>query len=122
MFMDFIQYIDRKEQLPVKERFIHIHNKLSKEDLLQAFKDEFEFPDYFGMNWDALYDCLLNAYWLEDKEVFLFHDNLLPKLSRQDFKAYLQILNDVLANAAEYKLRVVFLKKDRDQISSLLIS
>jgi len=30
----------------------------SKEDLLRAVAEALRFPDYFGMNWDALIDCL----------------------------------------------------------------
>lgn len=30
----------------------------SKDDLLRAAAEALRFPDYFGMNWDALLDCL----------------------------------------------------------------
>jgi hypothetical protein len=29
-----------------------------KDDLLRATAEALQFPDYFGMNWDALLDCL----------------------------------------------------------------
>jgi RNAse (barnase) inhibitor barstar len=30
----------------------------TKEDLLRAVAEAMHFPDYFGMNWDAMIDCL----------------------------------------------------------------
>lgn len=30
----------------------------SKDDLLRAIAEAMRFPDYFGMNWDAVIDCL----------------------------------------------------------------
>jgi RNAse (barnase) inhibitor barstar len=35
-----------------------------KAALLRAFAEAFEFPDWFGHNWDALADCLGDLEWL----------------------------------------------------------
>ena len=32
-----------------------------KSSILQALSDTFHFPDYFSHNWDAAFDCLLEA-------------------------------------------------------------
>lgn len=37
----------------------------SKTELLEQLAREFEFPDYFGHNWDALEECLHDLSWLE---------------------------------------------------------
>ena len=32
-------------------------------ELMDRFATEFEFPDYFGRNWNAFYDCLADLDW-----------------------------------------------------------
>jgi RNAse (barnase) inhibitor barstar len=36
----------------------------SKSDLLEALARALHFPDWFGHNWDALADCLMDLSWL----------------------------------------------------------
>ena len=40
----------------------------TKEQLLTTMKEAFSFPDYFGMNWDALDEVLKDLSWLEGVE------------------------------------------------------
>lgn len=40
----------------------------TKDQLLATMKDALSFPDYFGMNWDALDEVLQDLSWLEDVE------------------------------------------------------
>lgn len=35
-----------------------------REDLFRMLSASFSFPDYFGMNWDALDECLADLEWL----------------------------------------------------------
>jgi len=37
----------------------------TKEQLLTTMKEAFSFPDYFGMNWDALDEVLKDLSWLK---------------------------------------------------------
>jgi RNAse (barnase) inhibitor barstar len=37
---------------------LHGESIRSKDDLLRAIAEAMRFPDYFGMNWDAVIDCL----------------------------------------------------------------
>ena len=41
-----------------------------------VFSLEFNFPSYFGKNWDALYDCLTDLRWLKEKNILIVHDDL----------------------------------------------
>jgi RNAse (barnase) inhibitor barstar len=43
-----------------------------EEDLLYFLAKELKFPAYFGMNWDALDECLRDLSWLPAKGYVLF--------------------------------------------------
>lgn len=36
----------------------HVGGSQSRDDLLRGLAEAMRFPDYFGMNWDAVIDCL----------------------------------------------------------------
>jgi RNAse (barnase) inhibitor barstar len=38
-----------------------------KAELLDAFAKAMQFPNYFGKNWDALSDCLIDLSWLSNQ-------------------------------------------------------
>ncbi|NVK66546.1 MAG: barstar family protein [Flavobacteriales bacterium] len=38
---------------------------------MQAMDKAFGFPPYFGENWDALWDCMRDMYWINDSEIVL---------------------------------------------------
>lgn len=44
----------------------------SDQDLFAAIHVAFEFPDYFGFNWDALDECLADLEWLPGQGYVLF--------------------------------------------------
>lgn len=46
---------------------------------------------YFGKNWDAFQDCLLDLDWIKSRNVFIIHKEI-PNLSPEDQVIYLQIL------------------------------
>jgi hypothetical protein len=46
----------------------------SDADLFDALASAFEFPDYFGRNWDAVADCLGDLEWLDAEGFVLIID------------------------------------------------
>jgi len=89
----------------------------SKNKLLEYFKERLRFP-YFGMNWDALQDCLRDLSWLEEKEVFVIHEGL-PVLPPEDLKIYLSVLSDTVENwkvEPEKVFRVIFPRTLRSRV------
>ncbi len=43
--------------------YINCRNAEDKNELLATIAETLAFPDYFGKNWDALYDCLTDLSW-----------------------------------------------------------
>lgn len=63
-----------KKELPndfeIKE--CEIKEKFNKKVLMESFAKTFDFPEYFGNNWDALNDCLLDLdQWMPAKGYIL---------------------------------------------------
>ena len=77
-------------------RTVIISNKIiGKKSLLKCYNDKLLFPDFFGYNYDAFYDCMvqLNCYFPE-QEVKICHESL-PSLNDKDMQIYLDTLNQV---------------------------
>ncbi|HET6286861.1 MAG TPA: barstar family protein [Amycolatopsis sp.] len=70
---------------------------VDKASTLDAIAEALSFPDYFGKNLDALYDCLTDLSWLAPGEhVLIWPGSSL--LRERDPKAYLAI-RSVLSDA-----------------------
>ncbi|MDR2710429.1 MAG: barstar family protein [Burkholderiales bacterium] len=74
-----------------------VHNKAQ---LLKRLAEALEFPDYFGHNWDALYDVLCDEAWFGDAGVVLHlkHTTAFEKLAADDWLT----LRETLEEAIEY--------------------
>lgn len=68
--------------------------------LHRELKTKFEFPDYYGENWDALWDCLVG--WYEDDEnvtVEIKGLETMPDDMRQYAQNMLKVFDDVHSNS-----------------------
>lgn len=70
----------------------------SKQKLLRILAQQFQFPAYFGHNWDALEECLRDLSWLPVGNIEIRHHDLPLPPGSQDRQTYLQILQ----SAAEF--------------------
>lgn len=69
----------------------------TRDHLFQEWAAAFQFPYYFGHNWDAMVDCLRDLEWLPGDSYVVFitnADHLLVQDDR-DFNALVSILRDV---------------------------
>lgn len=70
-----------------------------KEAMLADLAAALSFPDYFGANWDALEECLLDLSWLDGDIVLLIERIEMPEAhAPQDWSTLL----DILADAAHF--------------------
>lgn len=67
----------------------------TKERMLERIAKALAFPDWFGGNWDALEDCLIDLSWCEAEGHVLIFSGLWPSDD-------LGVLIDVLASSAEF--------------------
>ena len=61
--------------------------------LHQRIRKTFGFPDYYGENWDAMWDCLTGLFWVtDDRRIVVRGLDALPP----DLRAYAEPLRQVL--------------------------
>lgn len=109
----------------------------SKKNLFAGFASAGKFPEYFGGNWDAFFDCLRDFEWISEKKIIILHGDLPLSGNEADCRTYLELLQATtkdwtdsigrsnLANAftgfSSHELLVVFPEAVRRDISNLLL-
>lgn len=81
-----------------------------KDELFNLLSLKLNFPFYFGKNWDALYDCLLDLSWIIENEIVIIHEDI-PLDSENEKTQYIELLFDLLKNYKQSKphnLKVMF--------------
>lgn len=95
----FVFVPDPETWPPPSGRVVRISRHLrTKRAVLGVFRKEFQLPEYFGWNWDALLDSLRDLPGLEpEASVTLIHDGLPfgPDSSRSR-QAYLGLLRGLV--------------------------
>ena len=84
--------------------------KLNKKTVLNRLKESFNFPDYFGNNWDAAYDLLLDQVdQLEGPVLWLFSIDDKSEVDETDLEVWGQLMKDLCAYAEPLgvQLRVI---------------
>jgi RNAse (barnase) inhibitor barstar len=99
---DACEFARSIQQAPGRQAIVRLIRG-AKSRTSAALFDEFgaalQFPDYFGENWDALFDCLCDLEWLPaDAYLLALTDGeLVLEREPKQFKS----LVEVLGNAAE---------------------
>jgi len=73
---------------------IDMGDVVDKAQLLTRFAEALKFPDYFGHNWDALYDALCDRAWLGNRGLALHlkHTASFEKRAADDWLTLHEIL------------------------------
>lgn len=79
---------------------IDLKKATGKTNFLKKVAQELNFPEYFGMNWDALSDCLTDMSWKSASGyVLLFSDiQSLSKCAPAD----MEIIREILDSSTQY--------------------
>lgn len=91
-----IKFTDETEPAPQVEcfRFSVPTDANTVDAIFNAYGTGLAAPNgYFGTNWDAFYDCLMDLQWIETERVEIVHQKL-PDLPKSDLLTYIQILRD----------------------------
>lgn len=79
----------------------------TREALLDALAASLAFPDYFGRNWDAAWDCLTELEWREGEgwdgrvRVILLPPGPRPPEDARAMTAFVTLMEDACAHWAE---------------------
>ncbi len=95
----------------------------SRQDLFSQLADQLAFPDYFGRNWDALYDLLRDFSWLREHTIRIVHADCPELESERQRRMYLDVLKDAVLDwkpGEEHTLRVTFPLHAQGVVTALL--
>ena len=100
-----IIYVNKKDadSIPKQAININIEDELNKETLLTSIAKAGDFPSYFGHNWDALWDCLIDT-----KIRYLQLDLAdIEKINTEDFNMFKSIIEDAYRDFGQPQLWVI---------------
>jgi hypothetical protein len=112
--------LDVQEPIDFEKAIIPGNKSKTKSQLMEVVYQKLKFPEYFGRNWDALYDSLTERLWDHQtgKYVIIFSDSslLLCEEPEQEILNMLLILKASIENVSDtdcnLNLKIVFLLED----------
>ena len=81
---------------------IDLEGCVDENDLFGRIAGALEFPDWFGHNWDALFDCLNDLSWLEARGLLLVFENT-GDLAEAAPQAWQMLRDMLIETAAEWR-------------------
>ncbi|MBY5927782.1 barstar family protein [Halomonas sp. DP8Y7-3] len=74
-------------------------------NVFETYGRELKAPNgYFGENWNAFNDCLLDLDWISEFDVYIVHFDL-PRLERSEMVDYLEILEHAVKTWMDEKTK-----------------
>lgn len=81
--------------------FINGDEIIDQNSFFKEFATVLNFPNYFGHNWDAFYDCITDLSWIKNQNRFLIVYKNPHKFMHHNLEAW-KIANTVLLDAIEF--------------------
>jgi len=94
----------------------------SKKELLEKIALELHFPDYYGVNWDALEECLHDLEWVPKGRIVINHADLPLGQNKNELHTYLEILSesvDFFKNHKDRSLAIYFPINSKEILSGM---
>jgi hypothetical protein len=119
------QFEDDFEELrpPTVKAVAYIGYVANKRELLERLATQLSFPDYFGFNWDSLYEVLRDFSWIGNGDVAIVHHELPNSLGPEVLRTYLELLKDAVEtwqSRATRRLLVAFPQTVKETVVNLL--
>ena len=117
-FFYFDNKLDACDSEETKVFFI-TKNIDNKSQLFNIFSNELKFPDYFGNNWDAFFECLTDLSFFKVKDILIVHNDIPFKNDAHNRNIYMNLLLDVIENwknSLEHNVFVFFPEEYRKEI------
>ncbi len=101
--------MDRFALKEIKENPIILDFKNCKYlgEIHRVLKKKFGFHDYYGENWDALWDLMCDVFFEKDVCVELHNFNSLNKELLNECKIMLEVFDDVKNKYASFKYKII---------------
>lgn len=120
-------YFIKTDLIPIKKSNIFyatLPKNIKSEDMLfDALYEVLGFPDYFGCNWNAVYDCMCDFTWITEKKIKLIHKEL-PNISDVTMAIYFRVLIDVIntwnSSPEKHVFEVIFDERDKETIQKII--
>lgn len=106
-----IDFLNNPKAYSNDDEFIaFLPNTCGADELHFRLSEVLRFPNYYGGNWNALYDCLRDFSWIDKKGIVLVHIEL-PKLTVDELRIYLNIISAAIEDwkvGEEHYFKVIF--------------
>lgn len=132
-YIDFLSENEIKKILETdKKSFIGLIPKdiNSKDELMHIYFVKLNLAPYFGGNWDALDEILIDFDWINAEKIIIVHQDI-PKLSTKDIILLIKVLGGAakkmnhghetsILPTGKHKLEVVFPAAYREEIYDII--
>ena len=74
-------------------------------DIHRVLKESFGFPEYYGANWDALWDCLNDLFFSSEEALVKIHGTAALDKEMQE---YLKPMFELFGDISEDNSNIIF--------------